>query len=328
MNGRRIVYILALAAALIFSALYPFWFSWYLAVLVTLIMPFDIIITLPALIKLRIALSAPQMLEQDSSGVLTVKTVRGLGVHFPARSIKMRLDVSFDDRAISRSFVLGAADGDIYEIEIDTSGSGGLFFHTKRIWLISLIGLFAFPKKSDCSAGTLILPSPIEPRNAIALPRSTALRPKPGGGYAENHELRQYRPGDPVKTIHWKASVKLDTLYVREPLVAPLHTRLLKVDRWRNSHERDIILARLRWVSNYLLSRELTYFVKLSNIAAVAEIRRPEELIDYLFFALVKGINANNTIYQQASTRGRFDWVLCIDAKENVVDSVPQVNKE
>ena len=317
MKERRIAYILALTAAFIFSALYPFWFSWYLAVLIMLIMPFDIIISLPGMIKTQIAMSSPKMVKQGDSGVLSIRTHRGFGAHFPARSIRMRLDVSGEYNAFSRIFLLGTGKDDIFEIEIDTSSSGGVFFHVKRIWLISLIGLFAFPKKSGCKAGTLILPEPLAPRNAVILPRSVALRPKPGGGFSENHELRQYRPGDPVKTIHWKASVKLDTLYVREPLVTPLQCRLIKTDIWKNEKEREIILARLRWISDYLHERELVYFVKLGNTAAIAEISRVEDLIDYLFLALIKGLAVNNKSLQRSSVQRRFDQVIYIDAKEN-----------
>lgn len=28
------------------------------------------------------------------------------------------------------------------------------------------------------------------------------------GAYAEEHELRPYRPGDPMRTVHWKLTAK------------------------------------------------------------------------------------------------------------------------
>jgi len=48
----------------------------------------------------------------------------------------------------------------------------------------------------------------------------TVLKPKHGGGYAEEHELREYRPGDMVNSIHWKLSSKTDKVIVREPLTS------------------------------------------------------------------------------------------------------------
>ena len=320
MRGRRIAYVLALAAALVFSALYPFWFSWYLVVLIVLIMPFDIIISIPGIIGTQISLSAPKMLEQGSFGVLMVRTHKRMRVRFPARSIRMRLNVSGENYSVSRSFMLIAEDGEEYEIVIDTSGSGGVSFHVRRIWPVSLIGLFAFPKKISRSAGTLVLPVPIKPPNAFLLSQSSVLRPKPGGGFAENHDLRQYRPGDPIRAIHWKASVKLDTLYVREPLIPLTHNRLVKTDMWENNHERDLILARLRWVSNRLLERELTFFVRLGSIAPVAGISNEADLTDYLFNALVKRTHANDAGLYRVSSQERFSWVLRVDANETMRD--------
>ncbi|MBR2633811.1 MAG: DUF58 domain-containing protein, partial [Lentisphaeria bacterium] len=43
-------------------------------------------------------------------------------------------------------------------------------------------------------------------------------RPKPGGGYGENYEIRQYRPGDNLNQIHWKLSAKVGDLMLREPM--------------------------------------------------------------------------------------------------------------
>lgn len=40
---------------------------------------------------------------------------------------------------------------------------------------------------------------------------------KKGYDATEVFELREYQPGDSIRTIHWKLSEKFDTVLVREP---------------------------------------------------------------------------------------------------------------
>ena len=49
---------------------------------------------------------------------------------------------------------------------------------------------------------------------------------KPGGGFYDFYELRQYQSGDSLKNIHWKLSSKQDELIVREPC-EPIFNKLI-----------------------------------------------------------------------------------------------------
>jgi len=127
---------------------------------------------------------------------------------------------------------------------------------------------------------------PAKPPNTVALPRGVILRPKPGGGFSEEHDLRPYRNGDTMRSVHWKVSAKFDSLTIREPLIPQAHSRLLHAARWSGARERDLILGRLRWVSGFLLEWELPHFVKLGDGGPIADIAKVEDLHDYLYLLL------------------------------------------
>jgi len=310
MGTRRIIYAVALAGSAFFSVLYSYWFSWYLLVLILLLVPFDLIISLPGMLSRQITISAPRVLDKGANASVVVSTLHTTG--FPTRCIKAWIRVSGDDFSIRRRFILRAERGSKYEIAIDTSRSGVTVFEARRIWTVSLIGLFSLPVAVNCRASVLVMPLPEKPPNTVALPRGVILRPKPGGGFSEDYDLRLYRKGDPIRSVHWKVSAKFDSLIIREPLVPPAHSRLIHAVRWSKAKERDLVLGRLRWVSNYLLKWELPFYVRLGDDGPVAEIDNSAQLADYLYRVLD---GAADTIIPPASLPVRFVWVLRIDGK-------------
>jgi hypothetical protein len=310
MGTRQVTYASALVGSTLFFVLYSSWFSWYLLVLLVLLMPFDLALSLPGMLTKTLIISAPKMLEQGADGRLTITTVHKKP--FPARYIKAWLRVCGEDYAVMRRVMCGTERGSRYEVKIDTTRSGITNFEIKRLWTVSLIGLFSIPSTVRCQTAVLIIPAPVKPENIVALSRGVILRPKPGGGFSEEHDLRQYRPGDPVRSIHWKVSAKHDSLIIREPLVPPPHSRLIHISKWNGADERDLILGRLRWVSDYLLKWELPYFVRLGDDAPIVEITGDDALADYLYRVL-SGIA--HTLPIPAYVPTRFTWVFRVNAK-------------
>jgi len=306
---QRFVYAFSLAGCLLFFVLYPFWFSFYLLVVILLLAPFDLLISLPGMLSKKIRLRAPKVLEQGAGGALVIETVSKK--KYPARCIKAILKVSVEDYSARRRFVLSAEHGGRFEVSIDTSRSGATVFESKRIWAVSLVGLFCLPAKLNCRAHTLVLPPAIKPPHTVTLPRGVILRPKPGGGFSDEFDLRPFRDGDPMRGVHWKVSAKLDSLIIREPLIPQAHSRLVHAARWNGESERDLILGQLRWVSDYLLKWELPHFVKLGESGPVADVAKADDLYNYLFLLLGGDADA---IPVPATLPVRFAWVFKVGA--------------
>ncbi|MCL2226574.1 MAG: DUF58 domain-containing protein, partial [Oscillospiraceae bacterium] len=206
---RRIIYACALAGSAFFFVLYPLWFSWYLFLLFLLLLPFDLLISLPGMLTRNITMYSPNILQSGDEGLVVITTHQKSHLpEFPARCVKLWIKVAGDDFTIWRRFVFGASGGSRQEVSIDTSRTGVTVFEVKRLWTVSLIGLVCLPANVNVSASVLVLPQPEKPPYTVALPRGVILRPKPGGGFSEDYDMRPYRLGDPIRSVHWKVSAK------------------------------------------------------------------------------------------------------------------------
>ena len=305
----RIIYILILATATSYHVIYPYWFAWYLLVVLLLLLPLDFIVSLPGMLTRRVSLSAPHTLEQGEHGELIVTTLSDRP--FPSGVILARLYVKNDEERVSHRLRCASELNSHSQLNIDTLHSGLTTFKVERLRPTSLLELISIPVKKDVMVSTLVLPAPAIPPNTTPLPSSVTLRPKPGGDFSEDYDLRGYRAGDPINSVHWKLSAKLDATIVREPMAPPPHGRLVWADMWTSAHERDLILGRLRWISSYLLEHDCLHYLRLGDAGAIWEITKSEDFTDYLHQTL--GGAAKPT---RASVPARFTWVFHVDAKE------------
>jgi len=309
----RLIYAFSLVASIIFYVLYPPWISWYIFILLLLLLPFDLIISLPGMLTKGLLLSSPFVLEKDSDAVLTLTTTHSKS--FPVRCIIVKVYVTGDGFSTVCKLKCPAESDSRREVTIDTTRSGVTIFEVKRFWTVSMIGLFSLPVNTKIKAKVLILPQPVQPANTLSLKQGTHLRPKPGGGFSEEHDIRMYQQGDPVRSIHWKISAKFDSIVIREPLVPPPHSRLIQIMKWDGALERDLILGRLRWVCDYMLKWQMPFYVRLDDDIVIAEVKQEEDLIDFLSFVLDASANKTAYIMNAINTRPpRFSWVFRVDA--------------
>ncbi|MCL2247984.1 MAG: DUF58 domain-containing protein [Oscillospiraceae bacterium] len=311
MKIRRIIYILTLILVFFFYILYPPWLSWYLFVMMLLLPVFDLLISLPGMLSKTILMSAPPVLEENSEGSLMVTVIHLKS--FPIRCVGLKLHIIHDDFDMKTTIYCSAGPDDRTEMPIDTSKTGLTVLKLSRLTAISLLGLFSIKINNNSRAKVLIWPPEERPTNSVALPRGLALQPKPGGGFSEEHDMREYRVGDSVKSVHWKISAKLDELIVREPLVPPNHSRLIHIEKWETQPQRDLILGRLRYICNYLLDREMPFYVKYADKDSIAEVKSEGDLSKFLLNILDE--ESKEIIYAHNLPK-RYGWVYRIDADE------------
>ena len=317
MKTHRLIYAIALIGSFAFAALYPFWISWYIFILILLLIPFDFLFSILGMRSKGISFSLPNLLEQGAKGKFVITTIQTKKNLYPAGRIKANLSVTGENFASIHRIKCDAARGSKREIEIDTSHSGVIVYYIRRIYTTSMIGLFAMSSTVDRRATVFILPAPVKPPHLISLPRGFTLYPKSGGDFSEDNDIRPYRKGDPIKLIHWKLSAKHDLLVIREPLIPPSHSRLVHVMKWSGARERDLILGRLRWISDYLLKWDLPYCVKLGDDGIVSEITNAVEFMKYLYHMLD---STARSVPSAVSIPARFSWVFRVDAKEETIE--------
>jgi len=273
-------------------------------VFVLLLIPLDLAISLPGMLTKSIRISAPSFAEQNSQCLLKITAVHEKP--FPVRYLRIHLRVRGDDFIKKYKVLNTAGDRDVCEVPLDTSQTGLYVFEVKRLSAVSLIGLFSLPIKTSCKASVLVLPPAIKPENAVNPSQNLIMKPKRGGGFSEEHDMRKYLPGDPIKNIHWKLSAKFDTLIIREPLVPPRQSRLVHISEWKNAEERDRVLSHLRWVSAYLLDKDFPHYVKFGDRDFIVEILNENNLVDFLRRVLDNNYVINS---EQHPRVARFSWV-------------------
>lgn len=246
------MYLAVLEGCLIFYVAYREWFSW-LALVAVLCLPwFSLLLSLPAMLSAKISLQSPARLE---AGIPACPNIR-IRCFLPAPPVRCRLTV--------RHSITGQTDHYKPGDSVSTDHCGVLEIRKKTLWVYDYLGLLRLPKSKKDMHCLTILPKPVEVRKPPSLERymAGAWRPKHGGGFAENHDLRLYRPGDDLRQIHWKLAAKTGKLIFREP-IEPLRGKvLLTVTLAGDPNTIDQKMGKLLWMSRYLLENGLHHEIR------------------------------------------------------------------
>ena len=203
-------------------------------------------------------------------------------------------------------------------LEADFAHMGILRYRYGRMRVYDLSGLFfrSLPRPSD--RDILLLPQPVRPVPFPRLPDGETagkrLRPKPGGGFAEEHDIREYRAGDPLNAVHWKLSAKLDELLIREPLIADRGELRLLMDLFGSREALETAFGKLAYIGGELLRRMMAlyiYFCDPEGALRGVYIDSPEALESFMAAAFAQGFPENGKSIRdsggQALYRGA-DW--------------------
>lgn len=254
MARRRILYCLALIGSLIFYGAYQEWFSWILLQLLLVFPWLSLLMSLGTIFRFRMEPSAAARIPMGSQEIILLRAVSGKNPQPPHRS-KIRISKPLT----GESWILKPGD------TLPTDHCGGLKAELHKPRVFDYLGLFRFRVRKAGSQTFLVLPEPITMDVPPDLTRHLAQRwhPKPGGGYAENHEIRQYHPGDNLNQIHWKLSAKVGDLMLREPMEPERGLMLLTMDLSGTASELDFKFGQLLWLSGWLLEHQIAFEIRV-----------------------------------------------------------------
>ena len=94
----------------------------------------------------------------------------------------------------------------------------------------------------------------------ITTPTGDRWVPK-NGGFAEDHELRLYRPGDDLRLIHHKMTAKTGKIIYRQPMVRTGNSVRLMLTLSGNPKVLDRKLGQLLYISCNLLEKDTAHDV-------------------------------------------------------------------
>lgn len=264
---RRILYALALLAALL-GQMFDVGYLFHYIFVLTLTLPLlAFAVSLPAMLGLRSCLRADApAVRRNAAACWTLSLENRFSL--PLARVTGRVTVSnrlTGVRKRARRAVRGT--GELLRLTADTAHCGLIECRADRLWVCDCLGLFALPVKAPPAGTLLVVPAP-EPPESLKLPEGTGTPlPVPRGRSAsgEDYELRPYQSGDTLRTIHWKMSAKRDELVSRELLEVRRPTPVLTIDHFGPLHQLDRALDRLAGYSQLLLERQRPHEVRWAH---------------------------------------------------------------
>ena len=249
MLGRRLIYLTVLVACGGFYIAYQEWLAWFILLLVLALPWFSFALSLPAMLRFRAEPVGPAAVRQ---GMRTeVRLLGWCALPVPPFQGKLRLTRLTTGEQWRRNT----------HLPLPTEHCGGLRAIPEKVRVYDYLGLIGLRVRHTQGKTLIVRPEPkkIEGLPDIQRYLARAWRPKIGGGFAENHELRLYRPGDSLNQVHWKLTAKTGSPIIREPMEPERGLVLVTLDLRGTPEELDRKFGRLLWLGNFLLEKGLTY---------------------------------------------------------------------
>ena len=252
MAGRRLTYLAALTFCGVFYIAYGQWLAWIILITVLALPWFSLLVSLPAIFCFAVCASGPDVLEMGESEELWL--LGSCPCPMPPFRGRLKLKECFSGKTCCY----------LTPDDLPTDHCGSITVTAEGVRICDYLGLFSFPVRCREQKIILVRPKPV----GIEFPRElqqsliSGWKPKSGGGYAENHELRPYRPGDSLNQIHWKLSAKTGSLIIREAMEPQQGLILLTLNLRGSAPELDRKLGQLLWLGSKLLEQELSFEVR------------------------------------------------------------------
>ena len=249
MGWRRVLYLLSLAGCIAFYLIYRMWLSGLVLVFILALPWFSLLVSLPGLITAKLRLDIPLHGQLDQ----TIPANMLLDSPLPPPHFRGWLKVKNN------------MTGEVWDLkpgeELPTDHCGQLEITARSCRMYDYLGLFRFPIRKKPRSLMLVRPVavPLDRMPDLSRFLTRAWRPKRGGGFGENHELRLYRPGDNLRQIHWKLTAKTGKLILRETVEPQLGRMLVKLDLSGSEGCLDRKLGNTLWLCGLLLEKELPH---------------------------------------------------------------------
>ena len=272
MLRRRVSYAALLLGAVLFQIFFRFYLSTFTLVLVVLLPGLSVLLSLPGLLNCALLLSSGGDAPRGGEGVFTLRAERR--GPFPLPPVKVRLSWTNQLTGQGGQFLCTLRPGEEgaeTALTVPLPHCGRVVCRVEGASACDLLGLFPLPVPGRPSASLLSLPLSAEAAapEELDAPRAggAALKPRPGGGPGEDYDLRDYRPGDPLRSVHWKLSSKREALVVKEVLEPRRAAIVLTYDHFGPPEELDAALERLCALSRWLLARGRPHHIRWADPA-------------------------------------------------------------
>lgn len=247
----RICYLAILAGSLWYFFTQRHWMSWVVLVWVLVVPLLSLLVSLPAMLRVRLTFSCPERALQGES----VRPILKITCRFPIPMLRCRIQVQHPMTGDSYLYELGEP--------LQTQHCGVRKLRIWKLWVYDYLGLFRRRIKGFPDFALAVEPLPLPPDRQPRLQRNLTGRFRPkNGGFSEHHEIRPYQPGDSLRLIHWKLSAKTDGFLLRQPMTAQQENIALSLVLSGDEATLDRKLGQLLWAGAFLLEEQCTYEIR------------------------------------------------------------------
>lgn len=249
MVRRWILYLVILLGSIGFYVANQQWLGWMLLILVLTVPFFSLLVSLPAMLSARATVRCAGILEKHMEEIPTFQLQSKLPLPPSRGKIRVRRTTT------GETWILKPGE------KLPTDHCGQLVCQPEKLVIYDYLALFRLKVSKRKSASAIVRPEKISLDAPPDLERhlSRSWKPKPGGGFSENHELRLYRPGDSLNQVHWKLTAKTGKLVVREALEPQLGRMMLTMNLRGTPEILDRNFAELLWMGRHLLQLGLRF---------------------------------------------------------------------
>lgn len=261
MLHRRIWYGLTLLAALLFQIFYDRYLARFVLAGVISLPILSLLLSLPSALYLRLWLSGDGgECRRGTPGQWGLRIKRPAFFPMPRLTLRLRFHNDLTGWTEKKRVIWTREQ----TFPVPTDHCGQVTCRVTRARMLDYFGLFALPVRLPAPVAVLVLPVPApaeklsNPELADAPAAAERNRQVPNGDY----ELRDYRPGDPLRFVHWKLSSKRDKLMVREWRGTCCPRVILAVDCFGDPKRLDRVMDRLCALSMRLLEQDCPHLVQ------------------------------------------------------------------
>lgn len=277
MAARRILYAVLVGMAVLFQIFFRFYLSTFVLVLILVLPILSLLLALPGWMG-SMASAVPDASLVTVGGSARFRIILYHSSFLPLIRPRVKLGWTNQLTGESGESKLTLTARKPAELTVPAAHCGRLVCRVEGAVCCDLLGLFPLPVRKGPERAVLILPVhlELEGKDELAAGENagTVLRPRPGGGPGEDYDLREYRVGDPLRSVHWKLSSKKDELVVRETLEPQQAAIVVTYDHFGPPEDLDRTFAQLWALSRWLLQQDRPHHIQwASPLTGVAEDR-------------------------------------------------------
>nr|WP_319487511.1 DUF58 domain-containing protein [uncultured Caproiciproducens sp.] len=288
----RAAYCAALAAAILFFIFFKEYLSFFTLIFVLLLPFISWMFMLPAVRKTTVELQIKNSLadkNEDFSLLIVLKNASALPV---ARAqIRFFCENSLSGEEQNQILVLpiSAHTEQNVEYRMQSGHIGRVTAELTQIRYYDFLGIFTLKLTPNAQAEIFITPKihlidgKIDLTAAAGMENSSYSKVKPGDDPSEIFDVRAFRSGDRLRSIHWKLSSKLDELMVKEFSLPANSELLLLVELLApDMTVLDALIETAASLSHFFsenqISHRIEWFDKKKNQFHTASIENDEDL--------------------------------------------------